>query len=512
MIYLKEMKVSAKVLTITFLIEMVLFLFPSQMKGQEKKKRPNILLLLADDWGVHAGVYGTKGIQTPTFDRLVEEGVSFERAFSSTPSCTPARGALLTGQHTWRLGPGMNLFSTLPSSLPVYQDLLEQAGYFVGYTRKGWGPGNVKAGGRTRNPAGPEFEDFKTFLEQKPSDQPFSFWFGSYDPHRRYSDELRQKMGIDPSEVEVPAYMPDVDETRKDIANYYAEVQRFDRESGELISLLKEAGELENTLIVMTGDHGWPFPRAKANLYDPGTHVPFVIWWPEKMKVDNKGRIISDFIQFSDLAPTFLQAAGVEIPSQMTGRSLLSILLNTREGRIEAFRSYALLALERHARCRKNNLGYPSRAIRTENYLYIRNYKPDRWASGSPYYRTNEGIFGDTDYGYAKAYMIDQAEDPRIHSLFMQSFGKRPTEELYELHEDPDQMHNLANDPDYKHIRKMLSRLMQSELKALEDPRALGEATQFDQYPYWGKHPYERIVPPKHIQRVLELDGNLNRN
>jgi arylsulfatase A-like enzyme len=223
--------------------------------GGTPKKRPNILFCLADDWSwPHASIAGDKVVKTPTFDRVAREGVLFENAFVSAPSCTPSRGAILTGQWHWRLEEGGNLWSTLPAKFDVYPDLLESAGYHVGYTRKGWGPGRNEPGGRTRNPAGPRYKNFQGFMKARPQGKPFCFWFGSTDPHRVYKWQSGVKSGMKLEDVEVPACFPDSEEVRTDICDYYWEVQRFDTEVGELLNLLEEKGELDNTLVAISGD------------------------------------------------------------------------------------------------------------------------------------------------------------------------------------------------------------------------------------------------------------------
>jgi arylsulfatase A-like enzyme len=474
----------------------------SSMVRAQEVERPNILFAFADDWGVHAGAYNTKAIETPTFDRIANEGVLFERAFIAAPTCTPSRGAVLTGQHIWRLGPAANLHSTLPANLPVYPKLLaEEAGYFAGHTRKGWGPGDIEPGGRTERPAGPLFDSFEDFLSDRPENAPFVFWFGSSDPHRDYSDSLRAAMEIDPSDVTVPPYLPDAPAVRKDIANYYAEVQRFDREVGELLKHLKRIGELDNTIIVVSGDHGWPFPRGKSNLYDAGTHVPLAVRWPGEIP---DGRRVTDFVSLTDLAPTFLEVAGVSVPEQMTGRSLMDILRSDRGRRVAAHRSDVVVAKERHhGLSRVDSLGYPSRALRTEQFLYIRNYHPDRWPAGAPNVSSSQTIFSDTDDGAAKNWMIDHASDPEVRPLFLLSFGKRPAEELYDIRVDPHQMHNVADDPEYRMIKEHLAHTLEEELRAMEDPRVIGGAEKFDRYPYYVGYGQEIVEPPAPVKEAL---------
>ena len=286
--------------------------------------RPNILYCLADDWGwPHAGAYGDKVIHTPTFDRVAREGLLFNYCFSAAPSCTPSRAAMLTGQFPHRLEEGSCLHGFLPKKFAVYPDLLEQAGYVVGSTRKGWGPGNFQAGGYSRNPAGPSSPGLSQFLKTVPQDKPFCFWFGSTDPHRPYDRGSGAGMGLKTNDVVIPPFWPDNEVSRNDVLDYYWKAQRYDREVGEMLDLLEKADRLENTIVVMTGDNGWPFPRCKANVYDGGTRQPLAVRWPAKLK---PRQVSDDFIHLSDLAPTFLEAAGLKPPPEMTGHSFFGLL------------------------------------------------------------------------------------------------------------------------------------------------------------------------------------------
>jgi N-sulfoglucosamine sulfohydrolase len=469
---------------------------PAQ-SGRKARTRPNILFCLADDWSwPHAGIGGDTVVKTPTFDRVAREGVLFENAFVSAPSCTPSRGAMLTGQWHWRLEEGGNLHSTLPAKFPVYPDLLEEAGYHVGYTRKGWGPGRNEPGGRKRNPAGPRYKDFHQFLHARPESKPFCFWFGSTDPHRGYEWQSGVESGMKLEDVNVPAYFPDSQEVRTDICDYYWEVQRFDTEVGELLKMLEETGELDNTLVVMSGDNGWPFPRCKSNLYDAGTHVPLAMRWPAAVP---GGRVVEDFVSLSDLAPTFLDAAGLKPPAEMTARSLLRILLSGESGRVDARRDHVLTGKERHVPGQENDMsGYPMRAIRTHDFLYIRNFKPGRWPSGYPagYAEPTDIIvskprgthygYVDTDASPTKSYIIKHRDDPKVRKFFDLAFAKRPAEELYDLKKDPAQINNVAGKPEYAEVQRKLAAALMAELKATEDPRVLGKGDVFDHYPYYG--------------------------
>src|SRR5947207_11042331 len=217
--------------------------------AEQADTRPSILFALADDWSwPHAGVYGDKVVKTPTFDRVAAEGMLFSHTFSVTPSCTASRAAILTGQAGHRLEESGNLWSILRKKYDCYPDLLEAAGYHVGHMRKGWGPGSLEGSGRTRNPAGPAYQDFPTFLKSVPAGKPFCFWFGSRDPHRPYVQGSGVRSGMKLADVFVPPYLPDTPEVRGDICDYYYAVQRYDRDVGEMLKLLEAAGKLENTI------------------------------------------------------------------------------------------------------------------------------------------------------------------------------------------------------------------------------------------------------------------------
>jgi len=442
-------------------------------------KRPNILFAIADDWSwPHAGIAGDRVVKTPTFDCIAREGVLFTNAYVAAPSCTPSRGAILTGQWHWRLDEGVNLWSTLPAKFDVYPDILENAGYHVGFTRKGWGPGRDEAAGRTRNPAGDRYKNFETFLQARPNDEPFCFWFGSYDPHRGYKWLSGAQSGMKPQDVKVPAPLPDSEDVRNDICDYYLMVQRFDRELGEIIKTIEQNGWLDNTIVVITGDNGMPFPRCKSNLYDLGTNVPLAVRWPANV---TGGRVVKDFISLTDLAPTFLELAGLKPIDEMTGRSFLDILLSNKSGLVDPARDHVLTGKERHTLGQETGPGgYPCRAIRSHDFLYIRNFKPDRWPAGHP------ESYRDIDGSPTKKYMMDHRDEPQVTGLFHLAFDKRPAEELYDLKKDPDQLHNVASQPQYAQTKAKLTAALTAELKATADPRILGAADVFETYPYYG--------------------------
>lgn len=470
------------------LLAAVLLALACATNGAEVR-RPNILVAMADDWGYpHAGAYGETVVRTPTFDRLAREGILFRNAFVSSPSCTPSRSALLTGQYHWRLEEAANLWSTLRASIRTYPEILQDAGYVIGHSRKAWGPGRIEAGGRRQDPSGPRFPNLAAFLRDRPKDRPFCFWFGSPDPHRPYEPGTGVGRGMDPDRIRVPACLPDHPTVRSDLADYYFEIERFDREVGAALELLREAGALEDTVVVMTGDNGMPFPRAKSNLYDPGVHVPLALRWPGRAV---PGVVIDDFISLTDLAPTFLAAAGLAVPPEMTGRSLVPMLESGRRGWIEPQRDSVLVGKERHVPSQERGVqaGYPGRAIRTRDFLYIRNFRPELWPNGIADGRRSEkgNAFADCDDGPTKSFLVAHQGHPEFGRFFDLAFARRPAEELYDLRVDPGQLRNVAADPAYARERETLERRLMEGLRATSDPRVVGGAERFEAYPYYGQ-------------------------
>jgi len=422
---------------------------------EEPAPRPNVLILMADDWNwpQSQGV-ADRNLQTPTLDRIAREGVIFRNAFVDSPSCTPSRAALLTGMHPWQLETGVHLWGALPAKFETYTDMLEESGYLVGYAGKGWGPGYLEETGREYNPAGrivagappgrawdspDRVADFEEFLSRRQEGQPFHFWFNTGEPHRPYEWQSGLGRGMSLEDVVVPPVFPDTEETRTDLTDYFYEVELFDSAAGELIRYLEEIDELNNTIIVMTGDNGMPFPRAKMTLYDLGTKVPLAIRWPPRIAA---GRAVDDFVTLADLAPTLLEAAGIEPPATMSAQSFLGALESTESGLLDPDRTRVFSSIELH--CGR----YPMRAIRTSTFLYIRNFEPESSINLCRDYWESEA-------GYSPTWISVLA----------------PSEELYVLASDPYQLTNVADAAEYAAIRDRLAGELEAELRRTGDPR-----------------------------------------
>ena len=442
---------------------------------------PNILFILADDWSYpYASIYGDHSLRTPNLDKLARQGTVFTNAFCASPSCTPSRAAMLTGRYPHNIGEGVNLCGRLDYRIPTYVQLLKKAGYAVAFDRKGWAPGDFRKMGYTHNPAGDSAKlGFAPFIAQLPKDKPFFFWFGTNDPHRPFDEGGGKRAGIDPQKINLPDFLPDVPEVRGDVADYLAEVERLDHEIGDLLNTLEQSGKLANTIIVVASDNGMPFPHAKANLYDYGTRVPLLI--SQFSAKQNQPKRHDSFVNLIDLMPTFLDWAGIKQRPELDGISLLPVLT----GQKTIHRTEVFLERERHCLCRAEmdyGAGYPMRAIRTKDYLYIRNFRPNRMPAGDETISNTPSVFGDVDGGPTKVYMMDHRADPLVRPLFVMGFEKRPAEELYSLKDDPYNLHNRANEARYTAIKSSLRQRLANWMQQENDPRRQGSGDQIDRY------------------------------
>jgi uncharacterized sulfatase len=511
----------------------------TSMAHAAQPERPNIFFFFADDWGRYASVYDrfkpNEAFRTPVLDQFARQGVRFNNAHVTAPSCTPCRSSLLSGQYFYRTGRGAILQGARwDPNIPSYPLLLQKAGYHIGYTYKVWSPGtpvDAPYGGKAREyaQAGRRFcsfsqnatkmvsngktaeaaktelcaevlKNFDAFMTDRGNDQPFCYWFGPTNTHRTWIKGSGKALwGLNPDDLtgRMPAFLPDVPEIREDMCDYLGEVLALDRMLGLFLDKLDALGERDNTLIVVSGDHGIPgFPRGKCNLYNLGTEVSLFAQWPGRVKA---GRSVDDFVNLMDLAPTFLEAAGEPIPACMTGRSIVPLLCAAKNGWIDPTRDHVITGRERHvARAREENLPYPQRSIRTQDFLYIRNFAPDRWPMGTPtdldspatepsfqqLQNNTFAAFGDLDASPTKAWMVQHRQDPQWRVHWQLGFEKRPAEELYDLRSDPDYLHNVACDAAYADTRESLAKRLMDALEATGDPRVTGDGTTFDRPPY----------------------------
>lgn len=271
---------------------------------------------------------------------------------------------------------------------------------------------------------------------------------------------------------------------------------------GQQLSCCGAAGELDRTLIIATSDNGMPFPRAKANLYEFGLHMPLAIRWGDRAP---GGRTVDDLVGFVDLPATILQAAGVKPPVgdlAPVGRSLVALLASAKQGVVEPFRTAVFAARERHSSSRYDNWTYPQRALRTPDFLYIRNFRPDRWPAGDPVVPGSNGQpqgphsgYKDIDGSPTLSFLIERAEDPALGRFLELAVGKRPAEELFDIRRDPGCLTNLAGRAAFADVQARLGRQLEETLRATGDARILDGGDIWEAYPRYS--PIRRFPPPE---------------
>jgi N-sulfoglucosamine sulfohydrolase len=461
------------------------------------RARPNILFCIADDASYpHMSAYGCPWVKTPGFDRVAREGLLFHNAYTPNAKCAPSRACVLTGRNSWQLEAAANHWCFWPEKFKTYAEALPDAGYFVGYTQKGWGPGIAEG----RELTGREYSaikleppttgicpvdyaaNFQAFLDDRPDDAPFCFWYGGIEPHRPY--EYRsgiEKGGKKLSDIDrVFEFWPDNEIVRTDMLDYAYELEYFDLHLQRMLNELEQRGLLDDTLVVVTADNGMPFPRIKGQEYEYANHLPLAAMW--RNGISHPGRGIDDYVSFIDFAPTFLDLAGLTADAAgmqpIQGRSLIELFESDRSGRVVPERDRVLIGKERHDVGRPNDEGYPIRGIVQDGWLYLRNLAPDRWPSGNP-----ETGYPDADGSPTKTEVLNSRVDPEQPDTYWNAaFGKRGEEELFHIAEDRDCMHDLAGAPEHRERREALRERLFRELEEQQDPRVVGNGRVFDEY------------------------------
>ncbi len=426
---------------------------------KEQMQPPNILCLVCEDISPYVGCYGDPIAITPHIDRLAKEGVRFNRMYSVSGVCAPSRNALITGMYPSGIG-GNNMrtnnrrkVENVPDSLQVtpyectpppyvkcYTEFLREAGYYC--------TNNDKEDYQFKAPRSAWDESSRTaHWRNRPDDKPFFAIFNFIRSHESQVWTWEQEPWIiHPDSVEVPPYYPDTPLIRRDIARMHSNNTIMDREVGEIMAQLEEDGLLENTIVIFYSDHGGPLPRSKREILESGTQVPFVIRFPGK---EDAGTVVNDLCSFVDIPATILSLAGVQVPDYMQGQAFWG-------EQKAAPRKYIYGARDRMDEwfdCR--------RAVRDERYRYIRNYRPDIGAYLDLRFRksmiTMKELLIAREAGSLDA---DQRYWFRSEKL---------VEELYDLENDPHELHNLAPDPAYGEIKNNLSKALDDWLAEIDD-------------------------------------------
>ncbi len=521
---------------------LALFITTVHCNAADAVRRPNIVLALADDLGRYGSCYRDPAnpspddvVSTPALDRLASEGALFANAFVSVSSCSPSRAALLSGRHFFRNGSHAQLHA--PWDGPRADDpwnnvkgfplLLQAAGYHIGWSHK-MHISEDRMGGRSRNyqQAGGRINSYseeltaakdrpatkaaildevrknlRGFLADRAADQPFFYWFNPTNTHRTWvKGSGKDIWGIDPDSLKgkLPPFLPDNAAVREDFADYLGEVQAFDAAVAILLDEIRQRGELDHTLFVVSGDNGIPgFPRGKTGVHDFAARVPLAMRWPAGVKASAR---IATPVSLIDLAPTFLAAAGLPPEPGMNGQNLLPVLSGTSPE--SSLRGSAMIGREVHFhKARAGNLPYPVRALRSARYLYVRNFAPERFPLGDPFdagtpdgpnpqklMRETGCCFPDLDASPTKTWLVQHRADPELAAVWQLGFAPRPAEEFYDLQKDPHQIHNLLQsdkpvaDPILSEQIKLHRESLMGMLRDNKDPRLDHDA--FDRPPY----------------------------
>lgn len=483
---------------------------------QPKQSSPNILFAILDDATYsHFGAYGCTWINTPNIDRVADQGILFTKAYTPNAKCAPSRSSILTGRNSWQLEEAANHWCYFPKKFKTYAEVLSNNGYHVGYTGKGWAPGVPgEVNGMQRQLIGTPYNEkkltgptsgissndytgnFNDFLDSKNQDDPFLFWFGSYEPHRGYEFGSGIKKGNKKiSDItEVYSFWPKNDTIITDILDYAYEIEYFDHQLGLMLEELERRNLNDNTMIIVTSDNGMPFPRIKGQEYELSNHMPLAIMWPDGIK--NPGRKIDDFVSFIDFAPTILELAGIELQNSgmqpIEGRSLTKLLFSEKAGIIDKSRDHVLIGKERHDVGRPDDQGYPIRGIVKGDYLLIQNFDTSRWPAGNPITG-----FLNCDGSPTKTICLESKANMETVKYWEWSFGKRTGLELYNIKNDPECMINLAGNADLQSMLLQLKDQLYTELEEQSDPRIQGNGHVFDAYEYADKTGvdfYERFM------------------
>lgn len=428
--------------------------------------KQNVLILISDDQGLDAGCYGSKQVSTPNIDKIAAKGTVFTQAYAVVSSCSPSRSTILTGMYNhangqYGLEHGAHNQHTRPDvrSLP---GILGQHGYYTGLIGKYHvGPDSVypfqfrTGGGDNRRPQAiaRHVRDFLTSA----TDTPFFLVVGFGDTHRNgtggFTPQVRKGDAEGPAavaETTPPSFLMDLPGVRHDFADYLASVNNLDRCVGAVMDTLDRAGATSNTLVIFVSDNGIPFPGAKTNLYDTGLHLPMIIRDP---LATTATRTSDAMVSYVDIAPTVLEYTGVQYKGPQHGTSILPVLRSaTPPARDEVFASHTFHEITMY---------YPMRSVRTRDYQLIWNlaYQLE--------YPTSGDIRKSESY---KAIMA--SPDPQIANRPVQQYLHRPEWELYDVRNDPAEVHNLASDPAHKQTLDQLKGEIRKMMRDTKDPWA----------------------------------------
>ena len=456
--------------------------------------RPNVLWITSEDNGPHLGCYGDDYASTPSLDALATRGMIYRACWSNAPVCAPARTTIISGMYPPSLGAQhMRSMTRLPHGFKMYPQYLREAGYYC--TNNSKEDYNLEKSGEVWDES-----SRKAHWKNRKPDQPFFAIFNHTISHESKLRTRPHQQVHDPAKVRVPAYHPDTPEVRQDWAQYYDKITEMDVLVGKNRQELDTAGLTEDTIVIYCGDHGSGMPRNKRWTYNSGLHVPLIVYIPEKFAHLRPDDYLEDgetdrLVSFVDLAPTLLSLCGIKPPTHMQGHAFAGEFTSEPQPYVYGFRD------------RMDERFDMVRSVRDQRYIYIRNYMPHK------------------TYGQFIAYMFQTPttrvwkkmfDDGKLNAAQSAFWREKPAEELYDLQQDPDEVHNLASSPDHQAIVKRLRKAQQDHAREIKDVGFLPEgeihSRSADSTPYEmghdaSKYPFERIMAMAELASGGNLEG-----
>jgi len=459
---------------------------------------PNIIWFMSEDNSQYLGVYGNRDVKTPTLDSMARESVMYRNAYSNAPVCSPSRSGIITGVYPVSMGTQeMRTNVAIPDEIRYYIDYLKEQDYYLTLRakrdyniagRKGdsWGPLNSGEEDLTDAWDQDEMWDLPDALKNRREGQPYHMFYNTFQTHesRIHGPEVGKQnflqtfkyLGedvadslwntieqVDPESITIPDYLPDLPEVRSDLALYYTLMSAMDLEFKMFLKYLRESGELENTIIIYSSDHGGVMARSKRFAMETGLKVPLFIWFPEKyqhLAPAKPGTTLDDMVSLMDVPPTMLDLAKAEIPAYMNGTSLLQ--RDTTENNLAfGFRG------------RMDETTDMVRTIRQDNYRYTQTFYPHRPDGQNIRYLWNASHLG----AWQKLH-----EEGKTNDTTAMFFNTRAAEGLYDVENDPYQINNLAEDPQYAPIVAKMRDTQVAYLKEIGDLGFIPEGILFERY------------------------------
>jgi len=446
---------------------------PALLKAQPAagaSQRPNIVMILSDDHTAEfTGCYGNPVIQTPNLDRFASQGMRMTSMFTAAPQCVPSRTGFLTGRSPVAVRMG-RFTSPLPADVRTLPEYLREVGYYTGICRRTYHLDGAPMGKVSKpiyekhglqtfhrrvdyldiSPPGQTVKKVTEFLDRQPAGRPFFLWVNFNDPHHPW-DTNAIPNPHDRARLPIPGYLPDLPGVREDLGRYYDEVARMDGEFQSVLDILEQRGLTEKSLVLFMGDNGAAIPHGKGTLYDPGLNVPCLVRWPQRIRPGVSRALASG----EDVTPTLLEAAGLSVPHEMSGKSLLPVLTGQRESVRQHVFSARLTHGSRPFKEGTTTHTFDlSRMVRTQHHKLIYNCTPHMQYSPVDSYKERSWLE-----------MAEEHYWGRLRPAFDRTyFGARPVLELYDLGNDPAELSNLAGRPELAQVERQLLEALQEKM------------------------------------------------